>query len=106
DTPVEPVLSPKPNGFGRCWYTKRNFFRPAPRPGLSEGSFNDTFGTADLKSQALAAGLVWVLSPRLVSETRYGYSMGDYFQLPPNFGTPCPTELIGLKNAPNDPAIC
>ena len=99
-------ISQKLNAFGRYSYTKTNFFRPAPRPGLSEGSFNDTFGTADLKSQALAAGMVWVISPRLVSETRYGYALGDYFQLPPNFGTPCPTELIGLKNAPNDPAIC
>src|SRR5258706_2685747 len=92
--------------FGRYSYVKTNFFRPAPRPGLSEGSFNDTFGSADLKSQAIAAGLVWVLSPRLVSETRFGYSLGDYFQLPPNFGSGCPTELIGLKNAPSDPSIC
>ena len=99
-------FSQKLNAFGRYSYTKTNFFRPAPRPGLSEGSFNDTFGTADLKSQALAAGMVWVISPRLVSETRYGYALGDYFQLPPNFGTPCPAELIGLKNAPSDPAIC
>ena len=94
------------SAFARYSYVKTNFFRPAPRPGLSEGSFNDTFGTADLKSQGLAAGLVWVISPTLVSETRYGYSLGDYFQLPPNFGTPCPGELIGLKGAPTDPSIC
>lgn len=96
----------KLNAFGRYSYAKTNFFRPAPRPGLSEGSFNDTFGTADLKSQALASGLVWVLAPSLVSETRFGYSLGDYFQLPPNFGSGCPGDLIGLKNAPTDPAIC
>jgi len=92
--------------FGRYSFSKTNLFRPAPRPGLSEGSFNDTFGTADLKSQAMAAGLVWILSPTLVSETRFGYSLGNYFQLPPNFGTPCPGDLIGLKNAPSDPSIC
>ena len=75
-------------------------------PGLSEGSFNDTFGTADLKSQAIAAGWSWVLARRMVSETRFGYAMGDFFQLPPNFGSGCPRELIGLKNAPTDPSIC
>src|SRR5262245_54431686 len=100
------IISPKLNAFGRYSYSKTSFFRPAPRPGLSEGSFNDTFGTADLKSQAIAAGLVWVLSPSLVSETRFGYALGDFFQLPPNFGSGCPQELIGLKNAPSDPAIC
>src|SRR5207302_1809416 len=100
------ILSPKLSLFGRYSYAKTNFFRPAPRPGLSEGSFNDTFGTADLKSQAIAAGLVWVLSPSMVSDTRFGYAMGDFFQLPPNFGSGCPQELIGLKNAPTDPSIC
>src|SRR5712691_4095568 len=100
------TVSTKINAFGRYSYSKTGFFRPAPRPGLSEGSFNDTFGSADLKSQAIAAGLVWVLSPQLVSETRFGYALGDFFQLPPNFGSGCPQELIGLKNAPSDPAIC
>src|SRR5882672_1300108 len=100
------TISTKLTLFGRYSYAKTNFFRPAPRPGLSEGSFNDTFGTADLKSQAIAAGLVWVLSPTMVSDTRFGYAMGDFFQLPPNFGSGCPQELIGLKNAPSDPAIC
>src|SRR5438552_3248573 len=106
DIRADHSVSSKLSAFGRYSFSKTAFFRPAPRPGLSEGSFNDTFGTADLKSQALAAGLVWVLSPRLVSETRFGYSMGDYFQLPPNFGSGCPGDLIGLKNAPTDPAIC
>ena len=99
-------ISQKLSAFGRYSYSKTNFFRPAPRPGLSEGSFNDTFGTADLKSQQVASGLVWVITPALVSETRFGYALGDYFQLPPNFGSGCPGELIGLKNAPTDTAIC
>lgn len=99
-------FSSKVNAFGRYSYSKTSFLRPAPRPGLAEGSFNDTFGTADLKAQQVAAGLVWVARPTLVSETRFGYALGDFFQLPPNFGSPCPGELIGLKNAPSDPAIC
>lgn len=100
------TFSPKLNAFVRYSYVKTNFLRPAPRPGLSEGSFNDTFGTADLKSQGLASGLIWVISPRMVSETRFGYSMGDYYQYPPNYGSGCPLELIGLKGAPTDPSIC
>src|SRR5262249_16770391 len=94
------------NMFGRYSYSKSNIFQPAPRPGFSEGAFNDTFGTADLKSQQVAGGFVWIVTPRLVSETRFGYALGDYFQLPPNFGSGCPAELIGLKNAPSDAAIC
>lgn len=94
------------NIFGRYSFSKTKIFQPAPRPGLSEGAFNDTFGTADLKSQQVASGLVWIINPTLVSETRGGYAWGDYFQLPPNFGSGCPSELIGLKNAPSDTAIC
>ena len=106
DIRVDHTISTKLRAFGRYSYAKTNFFRPAPRPGLSEGSFNDTFGTADLKSQAIAAGLTWILSPSMVSDTRFGYAMGDFFQLPPNFGSGCPQELIGLKNAPTDASIC
>src|SRR4051794_30416312 len=83
DIRVDHTFSTELTAFGRYSYAKTNFFRPAPRPGLSEGSFNDTFGTADLKSQAIAAGLTWVIRPTLVSETRFGYAMGDFFQLPP-----------------------
>ena len=100
------TISQKLSAFGRYSFSKTNFFRPAPRPGLSEGSFNDTFGTADLKSQQVASGLVWVITPALVSETRFGYALGDYFQLPPNFGSGCPGELIGLKNSVTDASIC
>jgi hypothetical protein len=106
DTRVDHNFSSALNAFGRYSFSKTNFFRPGPRPGLSEGSSNDTFGTADLKSQAIASGLAWVISPALVSETRFGYAMGDFFQLPPNYGSGCPGELIGLKGAPTDAAIC
>jgi hypothetical protein len=106
DLRVDHTFNSKLSLFGRYSYAKSLGFQPAPRPGLSEGAFNDTFGTADLKSQQIASGLVWVLSPDKVSETRFGYALGDYFQRPPNFGTACPAELIGLKNAPTDPSIC
>jgi hypothetical protein len=92
--------------FGRYSFVDTAFLQPAPRPGLAEGSTNDTFGTADLRSQGLAAGLTWVISPSLISETRFGHARGDYYQLPPNFGSGCPQELIGLRGAPTDPAIC
>jgi hypothetical protein len=100
------IVSARITAFGRFSYSKSGIFQPAPRPGLSEGSFNDTFGTADLKSRQVAAGVTWIVSPNLVSDTRMGYAMGDYFQLPPNFGSGCPGDLIGLKNAPTDPSIC
>jgi hypothetical protein len=106
DSRVDQIFSSRVNVFGRYSFSKTAIFQPAPRPGLSEGSFNDTFGTADLKSQQIAAGMTWILAPNLLSDTRFGYAMGDYYQLPPNFGSGCPLELIGLKNAPTDPAIC
>jgi hypothetical protein len=106
DVRVDHAASSNVNLFGRYSFVDTTFFRPAPRPGLAEGSFNDTFGTADLRSQALAGGLTWTLSPALVSETRFGYAMGDYFQLPPNFGSGCPEALIGLKGAPTDESVC
>jgi hypothetical protein len=106
DLRVDHTISTKLTLFGRYSYSKSSIFQPAPRPGLSEGAFNDTFGTADLKSQQIASGLVWIIAPTLISDTRFGYALGDYFQLPPNFGTACPAELIGLKNAPSDPSIC
>src|SRR5260221_4108908 len=62
DLRADPNVSSKLSAFGRYSFSKTNFFRPAPRPGLSEGSFNDTFGSADLKSHAIAARLLSVLS--------------------------------------------
>jgi Carboxypeptidase regulatory-like domain/TonB dependent receptor-like, beta-barrel len=106
DVRVDHTVSSNLNFFGRYSFSKSKIFQPAPRPGFSEGAFNDTFGTADLKSQQVAGGLVWIIGSHLVSDTRFGYALGDYFQLPPNFGSGCPEQLIGLKNAPTDEAIC
>jgi hypothetical protein len=106
DIRLDHIVSQKINVFGRYSFVDTAFVQPAPRPGLAEGSTNDTFGTADLRSQGLAAGMTWVLNPALVSETRFGLARGDYYQLPPNFGSGCPEQLIGLKGAPTEEAIC
>jgi len=100
------VVSSRLTFFGRYSFSDTNQFIPAPRPGLSEGSFQDTFGSALWRSQAAAGGATWVITPAMVSEFRFGYSRGSFFQNPPNFGTACPGDLIGLKNAPSDSAIC
>src|SRR5215472_13341500 len=94
------------NLFGRYSFSDTKQFQPAPRPGLSEGSFNDTFGSALWRSQALAFGGTWTLNPHLVSDAHFGYSRGDYRQLPPNFGSGCPDQLIGLKGLSFDESIC
>jgi hypothetical protein len=106
DTRVDHSFSSNVNIFGRYSLSDTKIFRPAPRPGLSEGSFNDTFGSALWRSQAVAVGGTWTLSPTLISDTRFGWARGNFFQTPPNAGSGCPLELIGLKGAPTDPGVC
>ncbi|MEP7271302.1 MAG: TonB-dependent receptor, partial [Acidobacteriota bacterium] len=90
--------------FGRYSFVDTNTFRPAPLPGLAEGSFNDAFGSNLNRSQGLALGLTWTVSPTLVGDFRLGFARGNYFTNPPNFGVDGPAA-IGLKNVPNDPSI-
>jgi hypothetical protein len=90
--------------FGRYSFVDTDTFRPAPLPGLAEGSFNDAFGSNLNRSQGLALGLTHVFSPTLFGDFRFGYSRGNYFTYPPNFGVDGPAA-IGLKNVPNDPGI-
>jgi hypothetical protein len=90
--------------FGRYSFVDTNTFRPAPLPGLGEGSFNDAFGANLNRSQGLAFGLTWTFSPAFVGDFRFGYSRGNYFTNPPNFGVDGPAQ-IGLKNVPNAPEI-
>jgi hypothetical protein len=106
DVRIDHNVSTNFNLFGRYSFSDTTIFKPGPRPGLSEGSTNDTFGSALWRSQAIAAGATWVLSPRVVSEMRFGFARGNFFQTPPNFGSGCPEELIGLKGAPTDESIC
>jgi hypothetical protein len=90
--------------FGRYSFVDTLTFRPAPLPGLAEGSFNDAFGANDNRSQGLAIGLTWTVSPNLVGDIRLGHSRGDYYTTPPNYGVDGPAA-IGLTNVPNDPEI-
>ena len=76
--------------FGRYSFVDTITFRPAPLPGLAEGSFNDAFGANDNRSQGLALGLTWTISPRFVGDMRLGYTRGDYYTRPPNFGVDGP----------------
>ena len=90
--------------FGRYSFVDTVTFRPGPLGDLAEGSFNDAFGSNDNRSQGLALGLTWTISPSFVGDVRFGYSRGDYYTTPPNFGRDGAAE-VGLKNVPNDPAI-
>jgi carboxypeptidase family protein len=90
--------------FGRYSFVDTLTFRPGPLPGLAEGSFNDAFGSNDNRSQGLALGLTWTISPSFVGDIRFGHSRGDYYTTPPNFGIDGAAE-VGLRNVPNDPAI-
>jgi hypothetical protein len=77
DTRIDHTLARNITIFGRYSFVDTKLFQPAPRPGLAEGSTNDTFGTADLRSQGLALGATWVISPSIISETRLGHARGD-----------------------------
>ena len=80
-------------------------FRPAPLPGLAEGSFNDAFGSNDNRSQGLALGadLDGLADARRRLPLRLRRA-ATTTPTPPNFGVDGAAE-IGLKNVPNDPAI-
>ena len=104
DVRLDHQISPNMTLFGRYSFVDTLTFRPAPLEGLAEGSFNDAFGSNDMRSQGLAIGLTWTVSPTLVGDIRFGYSAGDYYTTPPNYGVDGPAQ-IGLKNVPSDPAI-
>jgi carboxypeptidase family protein len=104
DVRVDHQFSTSVTFFGRYSFVDTLTFRPAPLPGLAEGSFNDAFGSNDNRSQGLALGLTWTVSPTLVGDFRFGYAKGDYYTYPPNFGVDGAAQ-VGLKNVPNDPAI-
>ena len=104
DVRIDHQFTPNLSTFGRYSFVDTLTFRPAPLPGLAEGSFNDAFGSNDNRSQGLALGVTWVASSNLVGDIRFGYSRGDYFTNPPNFGIDG-AAAVGLRNVPSDPSI-
>lgn len=104
DVRIDHQLSSNKTLFGRYSFVDTTTFRPAPMPGLAEGSFNDAFGSNANRSQGLAIGLTWIFNPAFVGDFRFGWGRGNYFTTPPNFGVDGAAE-VGLKNVPNDPAI-
>jgi Carboxypeptidase regulatory-like domain/TonB dependent receptor len=104
DVKVDHHVSERIQLFGRYSFADTDLFRPAPLPGLAEGSNNDAFGSSKNRSQGIAAGLTWTFSASVVGDFRLGWARGNYFTYPPNFGIDGPAQ-IGLKNVPNDPSI-
>jgi len=104
DARIDHIVSNTLLLFGRYSFVDSNVFRPAPLPGLAEGSFNDAFGANLNRSQGIAIGLTWRVSSRTVGDFRFGWTRGNYFTNPPNFGVDAPTQ-VGLKNVPSDPGI-
>src|SRR5687767_461512 len=104
DVRIDHLITNSLTFFGRYSFVDTLTFRPGPLPGLAEGSFNDAFGSNDNRSQGLALGLTWTISPSLVGDIRFGYARGDYYTYPPNFGIDGAAE-VGLRNVPNDASI-
>jgi hypothetical protein len=104
DVRIDHKLSENNWLFARYSNADSTVFRPAPLPGLAEGSFSDTFGSTQNRSQGLAVGFTRLLSPVFVADFRLGWTRGDYFSYPPNFGVDGPA-LVGFNNVPNDPRI-
>ncbi|HEX4951274.1 MAG TPA: TonB-dependent receptor, partial [Blastocatellia bacterium] len=104
DVRIDHTFNAAMNFFGRYSFVDTDTFRPAPLPGLAEGSFNDAFGSNLNRSQGLAFGLTWTMSSAVVGDFRFGFARGNYFTYPPNFGTDG-AAAVGLKNVPNDPSI-
>ena len=104
DVRVDHQIAPTMSVFARYSFVDTDTFRPAPLPGLAEGSFNDAFGSNLNRSQGLALGFTWIASSSLVGDFRFGFARGNYFTNPPNVGQDSAAEF-GIPNVPNDPAI-
>ncbi len=104
DIRLDHYISTNTQLFGRYSFVDTNIFRPAPLPGLAEGSYNDAFGSNANRSQGMAIGLTRVFSPSFVADFRLGWTRGDYYSNPPNAGIDG-AALVGLKHVPNDPRI-
>src|SRR5437016_175889 len=104
DIRLDYQMSPRSQLFGRYSLIDSNIFRPAPLPGLADGSYSDSFGSSGNRSQGVVVGFTRTFSNSLVGDFRLGWNRGDYFSKPPNAGMDGPA-LVGLKNVPSDPAL-
>jgi hypothetical protein len=84
DVRIDYHVSSSTQLFGRYSFVDSNVFRPAPLPGLAEGSYSDAFGSNDNRSQGIALGLTRVFTNSLAGDFRLGWNRGDYFSKPPN----------------------
>jgi hypothetical protein len=100
DVRIDHQWSSNVSAFARYSFVDSSLFRPAPMPGLAEGSFNDAFGTGDSRSQGMVLGVNWIIGTRMSADVRLGHSRGDFYVYPPNFGTNGAAE-VGLKNVPD-----
>jgi hypothetical protein len=104
DVRIDHQIAPGTQLFGRYSFVDSNVFRPAPLPGLAEGSYSDAFGSSDNRSQGGAVGLTRIFSSSFVGDFRVGWTRGDYATAPPNAGVDGPA-VVGLTNVPSDPGI-
>ncbi|MFN0169772.1 MAG: TonB-dependent receptor domain-containing protein [Bryobacteraceae bacterium] len=91
--------------FARYSYSDLEIFRPGPVAGYVETSNNDGFGTTATKAHHAALSPSWTLSPTTITELRLGFTRLNAAVRPPNFGSPGPSELLGIPNLPSAPAI-
>ncbi len=94
------------NVFSRYSFVDSTIERPAPLPGLAEGSFIDTFGKTENRSQSVASGISWNRSSHMLLDFRGSYTRGSYHVSPPNAGSPCPGDLLGISTPAIDKAYC
>ncbi len=106
DARVDHMLSERLNYFARYSFVDSTIIRPSPFPGLAEGSFIDTFGTTENRSQAVASGVTWSLNPRAIVDLRGSFVRGSFHVRPPNFGTGCPSDLLGISTPAIDKQFC
>lgn len=91
--------------FARYSHSNLEIFRPGPFLGYVEGSNNDGFGTTATYAHHAVLAPTWTLNARTLAEFRAGYTRMNAGVRPPNFGSPGPTELLGIPNLPSNPGI-
>lgn len=91
--------------FARYSHSNLEIFRPGPFNGFVEGSNNDGFGTTATIAHHAVLAPTWTVTPSTLAEFRLGFTRMNAAVRPPNFGSPGPTELLGIPNLPSNPGI-